>query len=172
MDRHGAVVWLTGLSGAGKSTVGARLRDLLLQRGVRPVVLDGDRIRAALPGEFGHTPPERRALAAGYGRLAREFAEQGHTVLCSTISLFHDVHRWNRAHLPGYVEVWLRVPEDELRRRDPKGLYLRASGDLAGVGQAVEFPSSPDLVIDNSVGTTPDRAAATVLHTLQRRKLL
>lgn len=171
MSGHGPVVWLTGLSGAGKSTVCARLRDLLVARGVRPVVLDGDRVRAALPGRFSHAPDDRRQLAATYGRLALEFAGQGHTVLCSTISLFHEVHRWNREHLPGYLEVWLRVPEQELRRRDPKGLYGRAPGDIAGVDQAVEFPRSADLVIDNTGETTPDRAATAVLHTLLRRDL-
>ncbi|GAB1644044.1 adenylyl-sulfate kinase [Krasilnikovia sp. MM14-A1259] len=164
--RHGAVVWLTGLSGAGKTTVAGHLVEMVLARGTRPVLLDGDRIRAALPTTLGHTAAERRQLGAGYGRLAREFARQGHLVVCATISLFHDIQRWNRANLPHYVEVWLRVPEAELRRRDPKGLYGAGHADLAGVDVPAQFPTSPDLVIDNSGATSAEQAAAAVLHAL------
>ena len=167
--KHGSVTWLTGQSGVGKTTVTDRLAELLRERGEQPVVLDGDRIRAALPEPGGHTLADRRRLAAAYGRLALEFAGQGHTVLCATISLFHDVHAWNRAHLPHYLEVWLRAPDEELRRRDPKGLYARAAGDVPGAGQRAEFPTRPDLVIDNTGRTTPHLAAATVLHALLQR---
>jgi adenylylsulfate kinase-like enzyme len=167
----GSVVWLTGLSGAGKSTVGDRLRRLLLDRGVRPIVLDGDRIRATVTTPVGYTEQDRRRMGAFYGRLARELAGQGHTVICATISLFHDVQRWNRENLPGYLEVLLRVPAEELRRRDSKGLYRGRPGDVAGIDVKAEFPRRPDVVIDNAGSTTPELAAASILHELARREL-
>ncbi|MGA4837589.1 adenylyl-sulfate kinase [Streptomyces sp. G45] len=164
----GGVVWITGLAGSGKSTVAQLLRHRLEDRS--PVLLDGDRLRGVLPYRPGHSAGERRRLALFYARLACELATQGHLVLCATVSLFHEVHAWNRAHAPGYVEVWLRVPLDELRLRGARPhLYGPADGrggdaDTVGVGIPAEFPVRPDLAIDNYGDVTPvvaaDRIAA------------
>ncbi|HEX7290707.1 MAG TPA: adenylyl-sulfate kinase [Conexibacter sp.] len=160
-------IWLTGLSSTGKSSVAGELRALLLARGVTPVQLDGDRLRAALPWPTGYERAERLDLARLYGRLAREFVRQGHVVICSTVSLFHEVHAWNRAHIPGYVEVWLRAPEGELELRDRAGrreVYTGGRGGaVVGLQLAPEFPLAPDLVIDNHGATTPSAAARRVL---------
>lgn len=158
-------IWLTGLSSTGKSAVARELRALLLERGVAPVLLDGDRLREALPWEIGYRREERLGLARFYGRLARQFAEQGHVVICSTVSLFHEVQAWNREHIPGYFEVWLRAPADELRRRDGgKRVYAGARGAVVGGEIAPEFPRTPDLTIDNHGATTPQAAARRILE--------
>lgn len=171
MRKHG-VVWLTGLSGAGKTTVAGILRSRLLAMGICPVMLDGDRLRRIYPAGFGYSAKERRQLGASYGRLAHEIANQGHLVICSTISLFREIHRWNREHLPNYVEVWLRVPLEELRRRDAKGIYNardgRGSTAVAGQDFSVEFPESPDLVIDNFGAMTAQRAADQIIALMEK----
>jgi adenylylsulfate kinase len=104
-----------------------------------------------------------------YARLCREVAAQGIDVVCATVSLFHEVRRWNRAHIPGYVEIFLKVPIDELRRRDPKGLYgALQRGEIAnivGLDAAPEFPEHPDLVIENYGGVSAEDAAATIWTT-------
>jgi phosphohistidine swiveling domain-containing protein len=95
-------------------------------------------------------------------------AEQGTDVVCATISLFHEVQRWNRENIPGYREIYLRVPIDELRRRDSKGIYARAqrgdARDVVGLDVAAEAPEKPDLVVDNygalDVATAVDRILA------------
>lgn len=160
----GRAFWLTGLSSAGKSSVAAALRELLLARGITPVVLDGDRLRAALPWPTGYEREERLALAFFYARLARDFAEQGHVVICATVSLFHEVHAWNREHVPGYVEVWLRAPEAEIARRD-LGRQVYAAGRPAVVGRDIppEFPLAPDLVLENHGAMTPAASARHIL---------
>jgi cytidine diphosphoramidate kinase len=153
------VLWITGLSGTGKTTVSRLLTELLRDRGVRPVLLDGDDLRENLPCEVGYDEDSRRALGAYYGRLALLIAQAGHTVICATISLYHAVHDWNRANLPGYVEVLLRVPDDELRRR-----RTWESGALVvGNRVAAEFPRTPDLVIDNHGDTTARATASKIL---------
>ena len=161
------VIWLTGLSSTGKSAVARELRALLLERGVAPVLLDGDALREALPWPTGYAREERLQLARFYGGMARTFAEQGHVVICSTVSLFHEVQAWNRAHVPGYFEVWLRAPAAELRRRDgDKRVYAGGRGAVVGEQIAPEFPQAPDLVIDNHGATTPAAAARRILaHT-------
>lgn len=162
-----SVVWITGLSGAGKSTVARALGERLSQRNISFVLLDGDEMREVLGRTQATTPEERRELAGIYGRLARNLANQGHVVICATISMFHDVRDWNRANIRNYFEVYLRVPQDQLVGRDAKGLYARAAGEphggdkvgaLVGLNSDFEEPRNPDLVIDNFGGTSATAA--------------
>ncbi|MEU5838634.1 adenylyl-sulfate kinase [Streptomyces diacarni] len=165
------VLWLTGLSGAGKSTVAGLVRDGLPADGRRPVLLDGDRLREVLPVKLGYEREDRLRLAMFYARLANNLAAQGHLVICSTISLFHQVQAWNRDNTPGYLEVWLRVPVSELSERDGRSaLYNAEAGShVVGLDSAAEFPLAPDLIIDNYGDTTPDKAAEQVLAMATRK---
>ena len=120
----------------------------------RPVIfLDGDALRAAIAEDLGHTAANRRRSAMRNARLCQMLAAQGMDVVCATISLFHEVQRWNRENIPGYREIYLRVPMEELRRRDSKGIYARAQrGDtrnVVGLDVPAEAPEAPDLVLDN-----------------------
>jgi adenylylsulfate kinase-like enzyme/phosphohistidine swiveling domain-containing protein len=150
---QGRVYWITGLSGAGKSTVGKELWRRLRAAGRAAVLLDGDIVREVIAEDLGHTTPNRRKSAMRNARLCRLLSAQGIVVICPTISLFHEVHRWNRANIPGYCEIYLRVPMEELRRRDPKGIYAAAHRgelrDVVGLDVPAELPESPDLVLDN-----------------------
>lgn len=111
--------WITGLSGAGKSTLARMLVEHLRNCGRTVVFLDGDDMRAVMGRTNAHTRDERLDLALSYGRLGKLIASQGIDVVIATISLFHEVHEWNRKNLPGYVEIYLDVPLEELKRRDP-----------------------------------------------------
>lgn len=173
MDTSGAI-WITGLAGAGKSTVAQAVSGRFRARSIQPVLLDGDRLRGVLPWAVGFTSAERRALGGFYGRLARELAEQGHLVICATISLFHEVQTWNRRHIPNYHEVWLRAPLEVLReRKRSPGLYGAGRGEpprhVVGVDIAPEFPQRPDLVIDN-FDVSPDITAERILASWDARR--
>jgi adenylylsulfate kinase-like enzyme len=160
------VWWITGLSGAGKSTVSRLVRDGLQARGGAALLLDGDVMRDILGETLTHAPDDRRRLGLTYGRFAREVAGQGIDVICATISMSHAVREWNRAHIPRYREIYLRVPLSELERRDPQGLYAIArggGGQVVGADGAFEEPQCPDLVIDNFAGVNPAAAAARIL---------
>jgi glutamine kinase len=164
----GRVFWITGLSGAGKTTLGRELWNRLRAAGRPATFLDGDALRAVIAEDLDHSAGHRRRSAMRNARLCRLLAEQGGDVVCATISLFHEVQRWNRENIPGYREIYLRVPMDELRRRDSKGIYAGAErGDtqnVVGLDVAAEAPEAPDLVLDNygalDVATAVDRILA------------
>ena len=161
----GRVFWITGLSGTGKTTLGRELWGRLRAAGRPATFLDGDALRSVIAEDLGHSADDRRRSAMRNARLSRLLAEQGTDVVCATISLFHEVHRWNRENIPGYREIYLRVPIDELRRRDSKGIYSGAQrGDVrhvVGLDVPAEVPEAPDLVLDNygalDIATAVDR---------------
>lgn len=144
----GTVVWITGLSASGKTTLLRVLQEQLTLRGVNPICLDGDDLRRVLRLE-GHSyeRDERLALAFQYADMCRYLAQQGHIVLIATIALFREIHTWNRENLPNYLEVLMDFPLAELEARDPKGLYRRFRRgevkNVAGVDMPVDLPESP-----------------------------
>ena len=149
----GRVFWITGLSGAGKTALGRELWSRLRAAGRAVTFLDGDALRGAIAEDLDHSAGNRRRSAMRNARLCRLLAEQGSDVVCATISLFHEVHRWNRENIPGYREIYLQVPMDELRRRDSKGIYAAAergeTRNVVGLDVPAEVPQAPDLVLEN-----------------------
>jgi alcohol dehydrogenase len=169
----GRVVWITGLSGAGKTMLARGVAAALRAAGRKVVLLDGDELRAAIAGKVGHSEAERRELAHRYATLCRFLSFEGVDVVCATMSLYHDVHAWNRAHVPGYLEVYLRVELEVLIRRDPKGLYRRAlSGEIsniAGIDLPFEAPLAPHVTLDNNADRPSlEPLIAEVLEALSR----
>jgi glutamine kinase len=162
----GRVFWITGLSASGKTTIGRALSSRLRALGCPVVFLDGDSLRAAVSSDLGYSAENRRSAAMRNGKLCRMLAEQGSDVVCSTISLFHDVQRWNRENISRYYEIFVRVPLDELRRRDTKGVYSAANGSAAnivGLDIPAETPEAPDLVLDNAASLHPEEAVRLIL---------
>jgi cytidine diphosphoramidate kinase len=159
-DLGARVYWFTGLSGAGKSTLCRLLVAELRSRGRQVVMLDGDELREVLDGISAYAREDRLALASRYGKLCRLLATQGFDVAIATISLFREVHAWNRVHIPGYLEILLEVPLEELQRRDSKEIYARAANgdlkDVAGVDLPVDLPSSPHIRLTYRNGLLPE----------------
>jgi adenylylsulfate kinase len=158
-SRRGTVFWLTGLSGAGKTTIG-RLFHRELQKENRPVVfLDGDVLREVFGNDLGHSREERLKSAMRNSRLCKMLSDQGIDVVCATISLYRECQDWNRAHISGYHEIYLRVPMKVLVERDQKQLYSRALRgevkDVMGVDLPVEEPRHPELIVENDGSEKP-----------------
>jgi len=175
--RSGNVIWITGLSGAGKSTLARELVRQLRENSECVVAFDGDELRelfgAVKDTAANHRRDSRLALAMCYAGLCRSVAAQGNIVIISTISMFFEVHAWNRSNLPGYFEVFLNVPIEELRRRDPKGIYRRYdAGELenvAGLDVAVDEPEASDYHASFIHEQTPADLAARVLTAFHER---
>ena len=151
----GQVIWITGLSGAGNSTIANEIARQLRAAGTTVLLIDGDTVRQAYAdAPLGHDREGRLENAYRVGELARQATKRGETAVVATMSLFHRIHYWNRKNLPGYFEVFLKVDLETLRRRDPKDLYLRADSgqeeNVVGLDIAVEEPQIAHLVIDNN----------------------
>jgi adenylylsulfate kinase-like enzyme/phosphohistidine swiveling domain-containing protein len=169
MQTPGRVFWITGLSGAGKTSIGRALSAHLEASGSRVVFLDGDTLRAAVSSDLGYSAEDRRSAAMRNGSLCRMLAEQGFDIVCSTISLFHDVQRWNRENIPRYYEIFVRVPLEELKRRDIKGVYGndRRAANVVGLDIPAETPQAPDLILDNHASLEPAEAVRLILDRVQ-----
>ncbi len=146
-----SVIWLTGLSGAGKTTLGEALRRRIAP--FAPVaLLDGDAVREAVGDDLGHTEADRVVQVGRLGRFARLLAGQGIVVIVAAVYADPAQLAWNRAHLPGYAEVHLSVSLDTLARRDPRGLYARAfrgeARNVVGLDIPWRAPAGADLTLD------------------------
>ncbi|MBT7267618.1 MAG: adenylyl-sulfate kinase [Rhodospirillaceae bacterium] len=151
----GIVIWITGLSGVGKSTISRRVADIIRERGDNCILLDGDDIRRAFPEvHSGHDRDSRIVNAQRNSSLAKLLADQGHIVIFATMSLFSEVQAWNRKNFPAYLEIFVDVPMDVLKSRDSEELYQKAEQGLienvVGVHLDYDIPQQPDLVVDNS----------------------
>lgn len=171
MCTAGTVVWITGLPGSGKTTIAGELVRQIRLHTLAVVSVDGDAFREVVGNDLGYSNADRLENARRIGRLCRMLSRQGHHVVCSTVSLFHECHAWNRAHFPRYLEVLVRVREETLLSRDQKQLYSQAragmNADVPGAGQSYELPLDPDLVLDNDEGEgAPALLAARILERL------
>lgn len=157
-NTQGTIYWVTGLPGAGKTTLGVSLKLQLMQKNQVVIHLDGDALRDVYAERSDYAPTARKEIAFRNARLCNLVAGQGIDVVCTTVSMFHEVRRWNRANMRSYREIYLKVPLTVLVERDQKGLYSGASrGELANIpGLDCEFeePEAPDHVFVND-GTHP-----------------
>jgi adenylyl-sulfate kinase len=149
-----AVVWLTGLSGAGKTTIARAVNARLREAGQVAIVLDGDELRDGLCTDLGFTPADRIENVRRAGQVARLLFEQGVIVLCAFVSPYRESRDRVRALLPEarFVETFVKSDVETCRARDPKGLYAKARDGrletLTGVSAPYEEPVSPELTID------------------------
>ena len=151
------VIWLIGLSGAGKTTIGKCVHREWKKHEPNTVLVDGDEIRELFSlnqEDSDYSLDGRRKNAERIKHLCAWLDRQGVNVVCNILLLFSDVSDWNRENLSGYLEVYISTPLDVVKKRDSKGLYSAAEkGEMKNVvGIDIPFPppAHPDLTIDNS----------------------
>ncbi len=168
---RGLVIWLTGLSGAGKSTIAARLEQELRLLGRTVTVLDGDEVRTHLSKGLGFSKEDRDTNIRRIGYVAGLVAGHGGVAITAAISPYREVRDEVRAATPGFVEVYVRCTLDELVRRDAKGLYAKAlRGEIAnftGVSDPYEEPLHPEVTVDSATETV-EELVERILDRLER----
>lgn len=141
----GTVIWITGLSGSGKTSLARALLPAIQEP---RVLLDGDEMRIALSLlSDGYDAASRLKLASTYARLCGLVSSQGINVVCSTVSMFDSVREWNRQNISSYIEVYLQSSPEDCFNYDYKNVYSnKNSNPVVGVQIAPELPKTPDLV--------------------------
>lgn len=156
----GKVFWITGLAGAGKTTIGSLFYKKLKAQQPNTVFLDGDMLRQAFGNDLGYSKEDRRKCAMRYSKICQLLQGQEINVICCTIAMFDNIREWNRENINNYKEIYLEVSMDTLQKRNQKGLYSNAArgidNEVAGIQVDVELPKCPDLILKNDGDRTPE----------------
>jgi adenylyl-sulfate kinase len=170
---RGLVIWLTGLSGAGKTTVATELERQLFAAGKHTYLLDGDILRHGLCSDLNFSPDSRRENIRRAGELAALFADAGVIVIAAFISPFRaDRERVRQCLPPGrFIEVFVNAPLEVCENRDTKGLYAKARAgqlkEFTGVSAPYEPPEKPEIELHTDM-STPQQAVTAIIDYVQR----
>jgi adenylylsulfate kinase-like enzyme len=175
-DKFGSVIWVTGLSGAGKTTLCSSLYQSLKPRLPTLVLLDGDVVRQAFGNDLTHQEEDRVRQVRRLQGMSNVLARQGLTVIVAVLYNSPDLLRWNRETIPNYFEVYLKASLVTVRERDNKGLYEGARAGridhVVGLDIPWHEPKDPDLVIDVDAGHEPGAVLRTLTAALTAADLI
>ena len=172
VGQKGAVVWLTGLSASGKSTIARRAEQLLLERGSIVYVLDGDNIRFGLNKDLGFSPQDRTENIRRIGEVAKLFADACVVTLTAFISPYRADRDGARAIMPAgtFIECWVNASVETCEGRDPKGLYKKARAgqipDFTGISAPYEEPLAAEMIVE-TVDRSVDACAQEIIDYLE-----
>jgi adenylylsulfate kinase len=165
------VLWFTGLSGSGKSTIATRVHEELVRQGIESEYIDGDALREVFPNT-GFTRADREEHLRRTGYMASRLAAHGVTVIASFVSPYRESRDFVRRLCRHFLEIYVATPLDECERRDVKGLYARARrGEIrnfTGIDDPYEPPEHPELTLDTRT-LSVDQSVAKVLERLGGR---
>ena len=177
LGQRGCVVWLTGLSGSGKSTIARRLESQLVGQGHLAYVLDGDNVRYGLNSDLGFSPDDREENIRRVSELSGLFADAGIITIAAFISPYRAGRQGARRIVGGerFIEAYVDISLDECEKRDPKGLYKQARAgeiaDFTGIDAPYEPPENPEVRI-TSAQATADDAADKIMEYLAEKRFL
>ena len=155
MSEKGTLYFFTGLSGAGKTTLGSLFYRRLRARNPLVTLFDGDQIRTMFTSS-GYSMEDRLRVARHIFPLYQVLTDQGISVVCCSIAMFDEIRDWNRAHIENYREIYIKVNMETLYHRDQKGLYSSGAKQVVGVDLPFDEPKRPDLIIENNGEETPE----------------
>ncbi len=166
----GFTLWFTGLSGAGKSTLAQRVRDILLERGLKVEVLDGDVVRQNLSKGLGFSKEDRDTNIRRIGFVCNLLTRNDVVAIAAAISPYRAIRDENRKLIGRFVEVYCKCDLDTLKERDPKGLYEKAlKGEIknfTGVSDPYEPPEHPEVMVDTAAEDV-DTSVAKIIAALE-----
>ncbi len=177
LNQKGIVIWFTGLSASGKSTLARAVEERLFEQGHLSVVLDGDNVRHGLNKNLGFSPEDREENIRRIGEVAKLFADAGLIAMTAFISPYRQDRDQARKLVKEkeFIEVFVKVPLDVAEERDPKGLYKKArAGEIAeftGISAPYEEPTKPELMIDTSKHDVSE-SADIVIEYLEKNNLI
>lgn len=169
LKQKGMVVWFTGLSGSGKSTIAVELEKMLYESGKAVYLLDGDNIRCGINSDLGFSDEDRNENIRRISEIAALFADAGLITLVSFISPFRKMRRFarERAGEDRFVEVYVSTDIETCMERDPKGLYKKQIQNFTGKDSSYEVPENPEIILDTK-DATPEECARQVFDFIMK----
>lgn len=170
LKQKGIVVWFTGLSGSGKSTIAVEVEKMLNEMGRAVYLLDGDNIRHGINKDLGFTKEDRDENIRRISEIAALFQDAGIITLVSFISPFKEMRRFarNKVRENAFVEVYVSTDIQTCMERDPKGLYHKNISNFTGIDSSYDIPENPEIVLDTKDFTPRDCAEKVVEEILNR----
>ena len=166
------VIWLTGISGAGKTTIANAIAEKVSGQLPELVLIDGNVIRDLFGASLGFHEEARVEQISRIQRMAKFLAEQGQCVLVSALYSNPELMQWNRDNLPGYFEVLIDASLALVQERDPRGLYAKAAAEdmpnIVGLDIPWHKPEMSDMVLDPTTGDSPETMASRIISTVPR----
>ena len=168
LGQHGIMIWMTGLSGSGKSTIAMGVERELHKRGILCRILDGDNIRVGINSNLGFSEEDRRENIRRIAEIGKLFVDTGIVTIACFVSPTNELRQMARDIIgkEDFREVYVATPLDECERRDVKGLYARARRgevkDFTGISAPFEAPAHPDLTLDTSQMTLKEEVETVV----------
>ncbi len=166
--KKGTVYFFTGLSGAGKTTLGELFYTHLRAKKDNVVLLDGDRIRPVYNEDIGYTDESRVKGASRTFRVCKMLSDQGIDVVVCSICMYSAVRAWNRENIENYKEIYIKVGRETLIKRNKKGLYTDGR-NVVGVDLPFDEPQTPDFILCNDGSETPDEIVASLEDALWQK---
>jgi adenylyl-sulfate kinase len=167
---RGFTLWFTGLSGSGKTTLSRQVEEVLLERGLKVEMLDGDVVRTNLSKGLGFSKEDRDTNRRRLGFVCNLLTRNDVVAIAAAISPYEDIRSENRKLIGSYVEVFCKCPLSELQKRDPKGLYKKvAAGEIknfTGVDDPYEAPKEPEVLVETDK-ETEEESLAKIIKTLE-----
>jgi len=160
MNQRGVTVWLTGLSGAGKTTIANKLEGALRQRGLKVEVLDGDIVRTHLSKGLGFSKEDRDTNIKRIGYVCKLLSRSGVVAISAAISPYREIRDYNRTQIENFIEIYVKCSLEKLVERDVKGLYRKAlAGEIknfTGVSDPYEEPLNAEIVVESDRETVEE----------------
>lgn len=156
LRQRSTCIWMTGLSGSGKTTIAAALESLLLKKGFHTMVLDGDNVRSGINSDLGFSPADRNENIRRIAEVAKLFVQNGVITICSFVSPTEELRQQARRIIgtADFVEVFVDTPLEECERRDVKGLYAKARAGVVKEFTGINAPFEPPAGADITLHTT------------------
>ena len=147
--KKGRLIWITGLSGSGKTQIANKLKTILFKQDNKFIVINGDDLRNI----FNLKKYDRNSrinYAKSYCKFCKKLTDQGVNVIFTAVAMFEDIRKWNRKNITNYFEIFIKVSLDKIKSKNKKNLYKSKKINVVGKDIKPEYPKNPDLILNNN----------------------
>ena len=168
-NKKGLILWITGLSGSGKSTIGVKLKKLIERKYGKTVIIHGDDVRKIYNNK-SYSISDRLKLGISNSNLCKLISDQNVNVVFTTVGLFHELFNYNRKNLDNYIEIFIKSDIKKLIRNKKKTFYKKKTINVWGIDLEPQYPKKPDIIIKNNFDKTITYLSKTIFEKIQKIK--